>query len=299
MYEKHFGLRTMPFNATPDPSFYINLSGHHRALNTLLVALRGGEGIVKIVGEVGTGKSMLCRKLLKDLGPGFVAAYLPYSALSPYHIQLDLAEELGVVLPPNANPHQLLKYLKEVLLDIHSQGRKCVVIVDEAQALPDASLECIRLLSNLETRTAKLLQIVLVGQPELDIRIQQPCLRQLRQRIAFAHRLDSIDRGTTEAYIRCRLSIAGYSDAPLFTPWAINAIHRSSRGIPRIINTLCHKSMICAYGRGALTVRHLHVRRAAADSEGIRKWRSPTRRSWGRKLSLEHVLQNATPRIAP
>lgn len=299
MYEKHFGFTTMPFNATPDPSFYVNLSGHHAALNTLVVALRGGEGIVKIVGEVGTGKSMLCRRLLKDLGPGFVVAYLPHPALTPMNIQLDLAEELGVVLPPNVTPHALLKYLKEVLLDIHRQGRKTVVIVDEAQTLPDATLECIRLLSNLETSTAKLLQIVLVGQPELDLRIEQPRLRQLQQRIAFSHRLTSIDKRTTEAYIRCRLSIAGFDGGQLFSSWAIRAIHRSSRGIPRIIDTLCHKSMICAYGRGDERIRHLHVRRAAADSKGVRKWRNLHQSNWRRAPSRRHALRDAAPRIAP
>lgn len=299
MYEKHFGITTMPFNATPDPSFYVNLSGHHAALNTLVVALRGGEGIVKIVGEVGTGKSMLCRRLLKDLGPGFVVAYLPYPALTPMHIQLDLAEELGVVLPPNVTPHKLLKYLKEVLLDIHRQGRKTVVIVDEAQTLPDATLECIRLLSNLETGTVKLLQIVLVGQPELDSRIEQPRLRQLQQRITFSHRLTSIDKRTTEAYIRRRLSIAGFDGGQLFSPWAIRAIHRSSRGIPRVIDTLCHKSMICAYGRGDERIRHLHVRRATADSEGVRKWRNLRQSKWRRAPSRRQALRDAAPRIAP
>ncbi|MCP5045101.1 MAG: AAA family ATPase [bacterium] len=299
MYEEHFGVRALPFNATPDPSFYVNLAGHHQALNTLLVALRTGEGIVKIVGEVGTGKSMLCRKLLKDLGPGFVAAYLPYPALSPMHIQLDLAEELGVVLPPNVGPHQLLKYLKEVLVDIQDQGRRCVVIVDEAQTLPDATLECIRLLSNLESRTQKLLQIVLVGQPELDLRIGQPRLRQLQQRISFAHELRPIDRATTEAYIRRRLKIAGHDGKPLFSTWAVTAIHRASRGIPRIINTLCNKSLMSAYGRGDETVRHYHVRKAAADSESVRRWRSPSRRWFGRKRSLGQALENAAPRIAP
>ena len=299
MYEKHFGITTMPFNATPDPSFYVNLSGHHAALNTLVVALRGGGSIVKIVGEVGTGKSMLCRRLLKDLGPGFVAAYLPYPALSPMHLQLDLAEELGVVLPPNVTPHELLKYLKEVLVDIYRQGRKCVVIVDEAQTLPDATLECIRLLSNLETRTAKLLQIVLVGQPELDFRIEQPRLRRLQQRISFSHRLSSIDKRTTDAYIRCRLSIAGYAGGQLFSSWAIRSIYRSSRGIPRIINTLCHKSMICAYARGDETIRHLHVRRAAADSEGLQKWRSLGESKRRRRPTRRQSLRDTAPRIAP
>lgn len=299
MYENHFGINAMPFNATPDLSFYVNLSGHHAALNTLVVALRGGEGIVKIVGEVGTGKSMLCRRLLKSLGRGFVVAYLPYPALSPMHLQLDLAEELGVVLPPNVTPHELLKYLKEVLVDIHRQGRKCVVIVDEAQTLPDATLECIRLLSNLETRTAKLLQIVLVGQPELDLRIGQPRLRQLQQRIAFAHELKSIDKKTMEAYIRCRLSIAGFESDRLFSPWAISAIHRASGGIPRIVNALAHKSMICAYGRGDDMIRHLHVRRAAADSVGLQKWRRVGPSKWRRKRTRAQAFNDAAPRIAP
>ncbi len=298
MYEQHFGLRALPFNATPDPSFYVNLAGHHQAINTLVVALKGGESIVKIVGEVGTGKSMLCRKLLRDLGTGFVVAYLPYPALSPMHIQLDLAEELGVVLPPNADSHQLLKYLKEVLIDIREQGRRCVVIVDEAQTLPDATLECIRLLSNFEMNGDKLLQIALVGQPELDLRIGQPRLRQLQQRIAFSHELKPIDRATTEAYLRCRLRIAGYRGTTMFSPWALRTLHKVSGGIPRIINTLAHKSMMSAFGRGDVVVRHYDVRKAAADSESVRRWRATNRRGWfSRRQSAGQVLENAAPRI--
>lgn len=298
MYAQHFGLRNMPFAASPDPSFYVNLAGHHEAINTLVVALRGGEAIVKIVGEVGTGKSMLCRKLLRDLGSGFVVAYLPYPALSPMHIQLDLAEELGVVLPPNADSHQLLRYLKEVLIDVREQGRRCVVIVDEAQTLPDATLECVRLLSNLELNGDKLLQIVLVGQPELDLRIDHARLRQLQQRIAFSHELKPIDRPTTDAYLRSRLRIAGYEGPPLFSPWALRALHRISGGIPRIINTLAHKSMMCAYGRGDQVVRHFHVRKAAADSESVRSWRTKNRRGWfSRRQRTTPSLEDAAPRI--
>ncbi|MFT5443092.1 MAG: MSHA biogenesis protein MshM [Myxococcota bacterium] len=293
MYETHFGLRSSPFRSTPDSSFYVNLLGHHNALDTLQIALEGGEGIVKVTGEVGTGKSMLCRRLLKELGSGFVAAYLPYPALSPTHMQLDLAEALGVVLPPSPTPHQILKYTKEVLLDFRNHGQRCVVIVDEAQTLPDATLECIRLLSNLESGEDKLLQIVLVGQPELDWRIEQPQLRQLQQRVAFSHKLASIDRGTTDAYIRSRLHIAGFGQGQLFSPWAVRAIHRASRGVPRVINTLCHKSMICAYGRGEHTIRLAHVRRATADTEGVGMWRNVASRPW----KPRHKPSNHSPTV--
>ena len=292
MYERHFGLRALPFGAMPDPGFYVNLLGHHRALNTLVVALRNGEGIVKIVGEVGTGKSVLCRKLVADLGGKFVSAYLPFPALSPMHIQLDLAEELGVVLPPKVSSHHLMKYLQEVLIDIRHRGQQCVVIVDEAQALSDATLECIRLMSNLEYRGSRLLQIVLVGQPELNHRIEQPCLRQLNQRIAFGHELEPIDRATTEAYIRARLSIAGYSGGDLFSNWATSAICRASRGIPRLINTLSHKSMICAFGRGEYVIRHAHVRKAMADGGNAQSWRRITQRPRRRRAASRARVQH-------
>lgn len=299
MYQRHFGLRSLPFGAMPDASFYVNLLGHHRALNTLVVALRNGEGIVKIVGEVGTGKSVLCRKLVADLGSQFVTAYLPFPALSPMHFQLDLAEELGVVVPSNVGPHHLLKYLKEVLVDIHRRGERCVVIVDEAQTLPDATLECIRLLSNLDHGGDRLLQIVLVGQPELNVRINQPYMRQLQQRIAFGHQLEPIDRGTTEAYIRARLALAGYAGADLFSGWAISAIYRASRGIPRLINTLCHKAMICAYGRGEYVIRRAHVRKAMADGGETRGWRRITRRPSQRRLPATHESGYASNQVDP
>jgi len=298
MYEQHFGLKNPPFAATPDPSFYVNLAGHHEAINTLVVALRSGEAIVKIVGEVGTGKSMLCQKLLQDLGRRFVIAYLPYPALSPKHIQQDLAQELGVALPPDADSHQILRHLKEVLIDIRKQGRRCVVMVDEAQTLPDATLECVRLLSNLELSGQKLLQIVLVGQPELDLRINHPRLRQLQQRIAFSHKLMPIDQATTEAYLKYRLRIAGYMGPPLFSSWAIRAIHRASGGILRIINILAHKALMCAYGHGDSVVYRYHVRRAIADSESIRGWRSKSRRGWfTRRQEPRLSIEDAAPRI--
>ena len=219
-------------------------------------------------------------------------------ALSPKHIQQDLAQELGVALPPDADSHQILRHLKEVLIDIRKQGRRCVVMVDEAQTLPDATLECVRLLSNLELSGQKLLQIVLVGQPELDLRINHPRLRQLQQRIAFSHKLMPIDQATTEAYLKYRLRIAGYMGPPLFSSWAIRAIHRASGGILRIINILAHKALMCAYGHGDSVVYRYHVRRAIADSESIRGWRSKSRRGWfTRRQEPRLSIEDAAPRI--
>ncbi|MEM9173639.1 MAG: AAA family ATPase [Myxococcota bacterium] len=275
MYLRTFGLRNLPFETVSNATVYVDLPEHREAFNTILFGLRSGEGFVKVVGEVGTGKTALCRNLLAVVGNEFVSVYLPNPALSRFDLLLAIADELGVPVLPEDGVHRLHKLLREILLDVARQGRRVVIFADEAQAMPEESLEELRLLSNLESNRGKLAQVVLFGQPELDVRLSSYSLRQLQQRIAWSARLTPLDRPTCRAYIRSRLAAAG---APrpdtIFTPAAIDRIHRASSGIPRLINTLCHKSLLAAVSGGDCQVGRRHVGRALADTEGIQRWRT-------------------------
>lgn len=267
MYLEHFGLREAPFSLTPDPGYFFNHPGPRQALNVLSVALRLGEGFIKITGEVGTGKTLLCRKLLEVLQSEFVTAYLPNPLLEPRELYHAVAAELGLSPPRADSFHELLGLLTDALVAMGAEGKRVVVIIDEVQAMPDESLEALRLLSNLETEKRKLLQIVLFGQPELDTRLRRPALRQLRQRIGFSYRLQPLGREVLRDYVSHRLLVAGNEGGPLFTPRAIDHLFRSSRGIPRLVNILCHKALLAAFGRGDHTVGKRHLREAVRDTE--------------------------------
>ena len=273
MYQQHFGLRTPPFGLTPDTEFFFAQASHQAALNMLLVALRNGEGFLKITGEIGLGKTTLCRMLLRSLGPEFVTAYIPNPAASRAALLLMVASELGAGARRTAaaarDPDLLLRDIQKRLIDNAAKGLRTVLVVDEAQALPDEVLEAVRLLTNLETERDKLLQVVLFGQPELDERLNQPQLRQLKQRIGFHHRLAPLDRPQFIAYIRHRLQIAG-SDANLFAPDAVDLLFRASRGVPRTANILCHKALLAAFGPGALVVEPRHALAAVQDTDSAR-----------------------------
>ena len=277
MYATHFGLQAPPFQLTPDTSFYYDYRGHREALNVLLVALRSGEGFVKVTGEVGTGKTLLCRMLLNALEGEFFTAYLPNPCLGGNGLRAALAAELGLDCPRNLGQHHLLTRIQGRLLDLAAGGHPAVVCIDEAQALSDEALEAIRLLTNLETERSKLLQVVLFGQPELDERLSRPGLRQLRQRITFSHRLEPLDAAGVARYVTHRLAVAGTPDPGLFAPRALRALYRGSGGIPRLVNILAHKALLAAYGEGAARVGSAHVRRATRDTEGARApaWPSP------------------------
>ena len=270
MYLDHFGLKELPFRLTPDTGYFLGLPGHQRALQTLLVALRSGEGFLKVTGEVGCGKTLLCRKLLATLGTGFVSAYIPNPFLTPDALRMALAEELGLRFPRHIGQHELLSLISSRLVALHAQGTPVVLCLDEAQALPLESLEALRLLTNLETEKRKLLQVVLFAQPELDQRLGDPGLRQLRQRISFASTLVPLDRTATAAYLDWRLRQAGLRGAPLFTPGAVALLHRASGGVPRVINILAHKCLLLAYGKGQHQVSRAQVHAAARDTEGAR-----------------------------
>jgi MSHA biogenesis protein MshM len=271
MYAEHFGLRELPFGITPDTSFFFGSPRSQEALNTLLVAARSGEGFIKITGEVGTGKTLLCRKFMATLGDGFVTAYIPNPFLEPRTLMLALADELEVQLERDVDQHHLLKSIMGRLLDLAGQGKRVVLCLDEAQAMPVESLEALRLLTNLETEKRKLLQIVLFGQPELNRKLELESIRQLAQRITFHYHLGPLTRDDMEYYIAHRLRIAGFSGARLFSRGAISKLYGASGGIPRLVNILAHKSLMLAYGQGKQQVSRGHVGDAARDTIATRR----------------------------
>lgn len=266
IYLAHFGLRESPFGITPDTSFFYACSSSQEALNTLLVAVANGEGFIKITGEVGTGKTLLCRKLLATLDDSWISAYIPNPNLEPGTLLLALAEEMGVSLDSGLDQHHLLKALNLALLDFAREKKRVIVCLDETQAMPLESLETLRLLTNLETEKRKLVQVILFGQPELDERLAHESIRQLRQRITFQHHLGTLTREETEHYLAHRLTIAGYSGDRVFAPAAVRRIYRASRGVPRLINILANKAMMLAYGEGTRKVTAGHARGATTDT---------------------------------
>jgi MSHA biogenesis protein MshM len=268
VYLDHFGLNELPFGITPDTSYTVITRSHQEALNTLLIALASGEGFIKITGEVGTGKTLLCRRLLQALPADSVSAYLPNPYLAPRTLLLALAEELGLGVATDADDYHLLQSVNQALTAHAAAGRQVVVCIDEAQAMPLETLESLRLLSNLETEKRKLLQIILFGQPELDRKLAEPSVRQLLQRIAFHYRLQGLDRQEVGNYLAHRLRVAGYRGEGVFAARAVRCLHRASRGTPRLLNILAHKALLAVYGEGRYAVRSAHVRAAAADTEG-------------------------------
>lgn len=285
MYLEHFGLREFPFSITPDTAYFFEYGHYRDAFNTLLVAVRSGEGFIKVTGEVGTGKTLLCRKLLNTLEEEYQTAYVPNPLLTPNALTLALAEELGLTLARNLGQHKLMKSLTERLIALNAEGRRVVLCIDEAQAMPPETLEGLRLLTNLETEKRKLLQVVLFGQPELDANLARSSARQLRQRITFAYRLEPIDPEGMEAYVAHRLLVAGSSGGVRFDGKALRRLYKASRGIPRLINILAHKSLMACYGQGGREIRPNHVRMAAEDTEDV-----VTGPRWGRVIFIGGAL---------
>lgn len=265
MYHKFFGLQEIPFSLSPDTSYFFAYGHYNNALNTLLIALRTGEGFIKVSGEVGTGKTLLCRKLMSNLENDFEVIYIPNPQLSAYGLQVALAEELGIKV--SRYVHRLQKDITDRLIQINQSGKRVVLCLDEAQAMPEETIESLRLLTNIETEKFKLLQVVMFGQPELNSLLSRQSVRQLKQRITFAYDLQPIDRQGMGAYILHRLYVAGYANACPFEERALDRIYRASRGIPRLINILCHKSMLLAYGLGVRYITLDMVNSAIKDTE--------------------------------
>lgn len=272
MYLQHFGLRELPFSLTPNTQFFLNMASYHKAYNMLMVSLSNSEGFIKIVGEVGTGKTMLCRKVLNTLEEdkdNYVTAYIPNPVLSPKGLFLAFAEELNIPVDQDVGHHRLLKAITEKLVEQSAANKQVVLFIDEAHAMPEQTLEALRLLTNIETEQVKLFQVVLFAQPELDILLSQPSLRQLRQRITFSFEIEALDRDGVERYVVHRLATAGYNGPFLFSKRALDFLYRASEGIPRVINILCHKALMVAFGKGERTVQLDHIKHAAEDTEGI------------------------------
>lgn len=270
MYLEHFGLEERPFSITPDTHFYFGYSSHQEALNVLLLALRSGEGFIKVTGEVGLGKTLLCRKLLNGLGDEFVTAYIPNPHLSPASMRVALADELDLDISGVKMQDQLLRTITQKLVALAQDGKRVVLCLDEAQELPEQTLEAVRLLTNLETEKQKLLHVVMFGQPELEQRLNSPAIRQLKQRISFSFELEPLTLEAVGDYIGHRLKVAGYRGPPIFDDLTVEAIHKASNGIPRLVNILAHKAMLCAYGEGNNQVLLKHAKSAIADTEVTR-----------------------------
>jgi MSHA biogenesis protein MshM len=276
MYLSHFGLREFPFGITPDTSFIYSADAHQEALNTLLIGLETNEGFIKITGEVGTGKTLLCRRFLATLKDNQVVAYLPNPMLEPRMLLLAIAEELGLTLLGHDYQYSLLKQFNQHLMEMAKQGKKVIICIDEAQSMPLESLEALRLLSNLETEKRKLLQVVMFGQPELDQKLADPAVRQLRQRIVFHYTMPGLRQVEAEHYLAHRLRVAGHRDGDVFPGACAKLLFRCSQGTPRLVNILAHKALLLAYGEGKSRISRGHVALAARDTEGLAKlpwWR--------------------------
>jgi MSHA biogenesis protein MshM len=272
-YLAHFALTAHPFGLTPNTEQYFPTANNTHILQSLQYAARERGGILKVSGDVGTGKTMLCRLLLRGLmddprTAGGVA-YLNAPQADGEWLLAALCFEYG--LNAKGNRAELMHRLNTFLLAAHAQGRTCVVVVDEAQALGAEGLETIRLLSNLETEQAKLLQIVLFGQPELDDLLARPDLRQINQRIVFAFQTQPLSQAEVSAYVQHRLHCVRVPGVafPMFTPPALDLLARASGGVPRVINILADKALLIAYGAGAMPATPEHVTQAIADSRSI------------------------------
>jgi MSHA biogenesis protein MshM len=265
MYEQYYGLSEKPFSLTPDTEFFYQSFTHREALNVLLVAIRAGDGFIKVTGEVGTGKTLLCRKLLDALEPDFDTVYIPNPYMSCNALLNAVMVEMGI--DDELNKENYLTCINQYLIDNARSNRGTLIILDEAQSLPEESLEAIRLLSNLETGKQKLIQIVLFGQPELDARLAQSSIRQLQQRIVHAYQLQPLNQSSIRSYLQHRVKSAGYRGPELFDNGAQRRLYKISQGIPRVINVLCNKALMLSYASGEFYVRSKHIEAAAADSQ--------------------------------
>jgi len=265
MYQSHFGLSEAPFSITPNPAFFYSGNTRGEMLAALLYAVCQGEGIIKVTGEVGSGKTMLCRMLEQQLPEHIDVLYLVNPSLGPREILHAIAAELGLE-PDGRRADQVQRMLNTELIARHSQGRQVVLLVEEAQAMPLETLEEVRLLTNLETARHKLLQIVLFGQPELDDSLALPRMRQLRERITHSFEVPPMPRDLIPEFLGFRLQAAGYDGPEIFSRHAVRLIADGSEGIVRRINVLADKAMLAAFVDDARCVGATHVRQAIHEA---------------------------------
>lgn len=269
MYQSFYGFKEMPFNITPDPRFLYLSPTHQEALQHLKYGVAERKGFIVLVGEVGCGKTTLCRRFLNELDP---ARYDTALILNPRITETQMLKAILTDLGETKlarSQNDLVAQMNRVLLERIDRGRDIVLIIDEAQNLSFDVLEQLRLLSNLETDKQKLLQIVLMGQPELKAVLRREELRQLRQRILVHYELHPLSASDVQHYVQHRLTLAGSTGRPGFTKWALRAIHRGSKGIPRIVNNLCDKALLAAFIRDSDEVNYWDVRRALRDTDNL------------------------------
>jgi general secretion pathway protein A len=309
MYAAYFGLKEAPFRLTPDPT-YLYMSAHHReALAHLLYGISAGGGFVQLTGDIGTGKTTLCRALLAQLPPQVDVALILNPRLTIPEFLASVCDELKVPHPPDTtSPKAFVDALDRYLLDAHARGRRTVLLIDEAQGLSVEVLEQVRLLTNLETTSEKLLQIILIGQPELVPLLARDDLRQLAQRITARYHLEPFTEPDTHAYVRHRLQVAG-GRRGLFSEAAIRRIHAESRGIPRLINIICDRALLGAYAQDKRRIEPGMVARAATEIRGrgtrsVASWRWVTAAAFaaavvvgGMALAPEHLARRLGSRL--
>ncbi|HSN22025.1 MAG TPA: AAA family ATPase [Usitatibacter sp.] len=277
MYLEHFGLREAPFRITPHTEFFFSGANRGATLEALMYAITAGEGMVKVTGEVGSGKTMLCRVLMERLPEAVETIYLAVPSLTRDEMLAAIAADLEVE-SAGANTTKLLRALQERLIEIHAGGRQVVALIDEAHAMPLATLEEIRLLSNLETGKEKLLQIVLFGQPELDQHLALPHMRQLKERITHSFALAPLPAREVRDYVSFRLRAAGYHGPDLFGEEALRLIAEASEGLTRRINIYADKTLLAAFAAGTHTVSADHARAAISDTQIVVNRRASPRR---------------------
>jgi MSHA biogenesis protein MshM len=267
LYYPHFGLKEPPFKITPNTDFFFSGGNRGAVLDALVYAITNGEGIIKVVGEVGSGKTMLCRMLQTILPEQIESIYLANPSVAPEDVLHAIAFELQLKLPKNADRLKVMQELQAHLLSRHAQGHQVVIFVEEAQGMPLATLEEIRLLSNLETKQDKLLQIVLFGQPELDDNLNQTHIRQLRERITHSFHLGPLQTKDIGEYLIFRLRAAGYHGPHLFSEAAIKKLSKAAQGLVRRVNILADKALLAAFADNVFQVTPKHVTAAIQDSE--------------------------------
>ncbi len=295
MYYAHFGLKEPPFKITPNTEVFFTGGNRGAVLDALIYAIQNGEGIIKVVGEVGSGKTMLCRMLQTMLPDRIESIYLANPSVAPEDVLHAIAFELQLKLPKNADRLKVMQSLQNHLLKRHAAGKQVVIFVEEAQGMPLATLEEIRLLSNLETNHDKLLQIVLFGQPELDENLNETNIRQLRERITHSFNLMPLQSSEIGEYLIFRLRAAGYFGPHLFTPAAIKKLSNAAQGLVRRVNILADKSLLAAFAENVYQVTPKHVQAAISDSEfGLEKSKTSSQKNkflmWAALLLMGLVL---------
>jgi MSHA biogenesis protein MshM len=279
-FQEYYGLSQQPFSLAPNTEFYVEIKTQQECFNVLSYALQAGEGFIKITGEVGTGKTLLCRRLLNSLHEDdYVSVYIPNPALNPRALWRAIGHELSLDVN-GIDMHLVQERIQQRLLSLAQQGRSVILVVDEAQCIPEDSLEAMRLISNLEAESRSLIQIVLFGQPELNTLLAQDRFRQLKQRITYSAELQAMDGASLQHYIQQRMVLAGYRGMPVFEERALKLMNKATAGIPRLINIIAQKALFSAFGGGSNKVSEAHVRAAAIDTEGAKPLAQSNRFFW-------------------